>query len=406
MKQKTFITILLTVLMSLVGLKAFAQDIEVKNADGVILYYRYINDGKELLLVRKAKPSIIKYSGNIVIPEDVTFMNRTRKVTSINGLAFRDCTGLTSVTIPNSVTSIGKQAFEGCTGLTSITIPSNTTSIDAYAFEGCTGLTSITIPYGVEYIWDGTFSGCTGLTSVNIPNSVRSIRTEAFSSCTGLTSVNIPNGVRWIYEKAFYKCTRLTSVTIPQSVESIGKQAFDGMDFPSVISLIENPDQIEGKSSDGRTFSTNTFNNATLYVPKGTIEKYKATEGWKDFLFIEEGNGPEGGGETPEIKKCATPTISYQKGELSFACATPDVEFHWSVTNATGENSSGSGISSAVSPWFKVSVYATKKGFDNSDTTTRQFEYNNGGLKGDVDGNGVVNVADHVELSKIIMSQE
>ena len=70
---------------------------------------------------------------------------------------------------------------------------------------------------------------------------------------------------------------------------SVGSQAFDGVDIPTVISLIENPFSIVGKSSDYRTFSENTFYNATLYVPKGTIDKYKATDGWKDFLFIEEG---------------------------------------------------------------------------------------------------------------------
>ena len=71
---------------------------------------------------------------------------------------------------------------------------------------------------------------------------------------------------------------------------SIGNQAFDGVDFPTVVSLIENPFTITGKTSYNRVFTQNTFNNATLYVPKGTIDKYKATNGWKDFLFIEEGN--------------------------------------------------------------------------------------------------------------------
>jgi len=72
-------------------------------------------------------------------------------------------------------------------------------------------------------------------------------------------------------------------------VTSIGGSAFDGVDIPTVISLIENPFTIRGKTSDYRTFTQNTFYNATLYVPNGTIEKYKATDGWKDFLFIEEG---------------------------------------------------------------------------------------------------------------------
>jgi hypothetical protein len=88
---------------------------------------------------------------------------------------------------------------------------------------------------------------------------------------------------------AFYYCEGLTSVTIGSGVTSIGYAAFDGVDIPTVISLIENPFTITGKTSYDRTFSQNTFLNATLYVPKGTIDKYKATDGWKDFLFIEEG---------------------------------------------------------------------------------------------------------------------
>ena len=80
---------------------------------------------------------------------------------------------------------------------------------------------------------------------------------------------------------------------------SIGDGAFYGADISTVISLIENPFTITGKASDYRSFTLNTFNNATLYVPKGTINKYKATVGWMDFMFIEEGTGPNGGGETP-----------------------------------------------------------------------------------------------------------
>ena len=89
---------------------------------------------------------------------------------------------------------------------------------------------------------------------------------------------------------------------------TIGDIAFAGVDIPTIIPLIENPFTITGKTSGFRTFIQNTFITATLYVPKGTIEKYKATDGWKDFLFIEEGAG---GGDTPTTQKCEKPTISY-----------------------------------------------------------------------------------------------
>ena len=95
-------------------------------------------------------------------------------MTSIGDYAFCGCTGLTSITIPNSVTSIGRGAFEDCTGLTSVTFQetSKVATIGDEAFDGCTGLTSITIPNSVTDIGYGAFSGCTGLTSITIGANV------------------------------------------------------------------------------------------------------------------------------------------------------------------------------------------------------------------------------------------
>ena len=345
--------VLFTILAMLVSVSAFSHDIEVANADGVTIYYNYTNDGTELAVTYRGSSYSSysnEYQGSVVIPEEVTYMNRTRKVTSIGGWAFYECSRLTSVTIPNSVTSIGGSAFSSCSGLTSVTIPNSVTSIGNYAFSGCSGLTSVTIP-----------------------NSVTSIGSAAFYYCSGLTSVTIGSGVT-----------------------SIGSSAFDRVDIPTVVSLIENPFAITGKTSDTRTFSQNTFNNATLYVPKGTIEKYKATEGWKDFLFIEEGTG---GGDTPEPQKCATPTITYKNGKLKFSCETEGVEFVYNITPPSAKAGKGTDIS--VPTTYKVTVYATKAGYDNSDVATKEINLGGGGAQ-DVNGDGIVDTQDVLEIYKYI----
>ena len=164
-----------------------------------------------------------------------------------------------------------------------------------------------------------------------------------------------------IGSSAFQDCTSLTSVTIPNSVTSIGYEAFGSIKFENIISLIEKPFDI---SDDA--FSLDARNNSTLYVPVGTIDKYKATKGWKEFLFIEEGNGPKGGGDTPEKKKCATPTIGYQNGKLTFNCETEGATCNYTITDDDIKSGSSNEVKLGVT--YNISVYATKSGFDNSET--------------------------------------
>ena len=151
MKQ-LHVTFLLTVLMSMMGIEATAHNISVANSDGVTIYYIWTNNNTELSVSYRGSSCSSysnEYSGNVVIPESVTYNGTTYPVTSIGYEAFQSCSGLTSITIPNSVTSIGSGAFYGCSGLTSVTIPNSVTSIGDHAFMNCNKLESVTVGPGV-----------------------------------------------------------------------------------------------------------------------------------------------------------------------------------------------------------------------------------------------------------------
>ena len=271
---------------------------------------------------------------------NMTSVTIPNSVTKIGDRAFYWCHGLTSITIPNSVTEIGEKAFVECR-FTSISIPESVTKIGSQAFLFCRNLTkaefvsfealyniqfedgasnplycaqhlfvageeiteivipdtvteigtatfaggvfltSITIPNSVTKIGDVAFDYCSGLTSITIPNSVTSIGYAAFWECLGLTSIDIPNSVTEIGEDAFYRCYGLTSITIPNSVTKLGESAFHGCyDLTSVYYNAQNP-----IASDEYLFSNYS---ATLYVPKGAVDTFKATTPWNKFNKIEE----------------------------------------------------------------------------------------------------------------------
>ena len=198
-------------------------------------------------------------AGELVIPDTI----EGNPVTSIGESAFLDCSGLTSITIPDRVSSIGGAAFESCTSLTSITIPDRVTSIGESAFLDCTSLTSITIPDRVTSVEKGTFRGCTSLTSITIPDRVSSIGGAAFYDCTSLTSITIPDGVTSIGDEAFYRCTSLTSITIPDSVTSIGGAAFSNCTSLTSITI---PD---GVTSIGNNAFLDCTGLTSITIPDG-----------------------------------------------------------------------------------------------------------------------------------------
>ena len=335
------------------------------------VYYNLIAEAKQA----EVTWGDTKYTGSVTIPKSFTYNGVTYSVTSIGSYAFNGFTGLNSVTIPNSVTSIGGLAFYGCSGLTSIEIPNSVTSIGIYAFYKCSGLTSVTIPNSVKSIDEGTFGVCSSLTSIVIPKSVTSIGSYAFSYCSGLTTITIPVGVTSIGDNAFSNCSDLMNVyCYARKSPKMGTKVFDN----------------------------SGIQYATLYVPEASIKGYGITDPWSGFGDIKALSGEYP--EIPEITKCATPTILYENGKLSFSCETEGVRF---VCNfSTPSESYEEGVAVNMPNKLQVSVYAKKDGYENSDVATKDINVSGGasGLRGDVNNDGQVGMPDAMFIVNKILN--
>ncbi|MBQ8542590.1 MAG: leucine-rich repeat domain-containing protein, partial [Bacteroidaceae bacterium] len=228
----------LTLLLLLCSTVASAHDFEVYG-----IYY-YITSSSDLTVSVVCKGGSAgsyddEYSGAVVIPQTVTYNSKTYKVTTIGNYAFNGCTGLTSVTIPNSVTTIGSYAFDGCTGLKTVTIPNSVTTIGSGAFWGCTGLTSVEIPNSVTTIGSSAFRNCSSLSAVYISDLAALFGVDfgneystplyyakdIYLNGTLLKQFVIPEGVEEI-PAGIFRETEFYSVTIPSTVLYIGENAF------------------------------------------------------------------------------------------------------------------------------------------------------------------------------------
>ena len=215
-------------------LLAFGYAMEAKSGEFTVdgIRYYYTNEDDDEVSVTYSSSG--KYSGNIVIPSTVTYNGKQYTVTKIGTGAFRDCTGLTAVTLPNAMTSIGRNAFRDCTGLTTVTISNSVTSIGSYAFYGCTGLTEVTIPNAMTDIGGWAFTYCTGLQTViwnahnvqDIPLSKSGTPMPPFLYCKNLTDFVFGDEVEHIPAYLCYNLTSLKNLVIGNSVTTIGSYAF------------------------------------------------------------------------------------------------------------------------------------------------------------------------------------
>ena len=217
---------------------------------------------------------------------------------------------------------------------------------------------------------------------------VTRIGDQAFYECHELTSVTIPEGVTAIGNEAFGRCYELTSVIIPGSIKTIGEAAFQNCyKLNSISCYAEEPPAMESENA----FEGPVYNNATLRVPAGSVGLYKNTTPWSKFKTI-------------NMLKCATPTIVFENGRLSFECATEGVEFEATITPSGDQSVTGSTLFLADVPVrYRVVVYAQKAGYQRSDPTTRDITYQM--KRGDANSDGSVTIADAIKLVERVLEQ-
>jgi hypothetical protein len=256
-------------------------------------YVKYIVTSKGHLKVTGYSEWRAKGVANIY--PRVSVKGHTYDVTYIAYNAFKNCSGLTAVTIPPTIREIGEYAFHNCSGLKFLFIPKSVNIIGEFAFSGCGGLESISVEEGNKK-YDSR-NNCnaiietqrgwllTGCKNTIIPDDTRSIFHEAFRGCRDMTSIAIPNSVTYIGQGAFEDCSGLTSITIPQSVLEIFHTAFNGC---SGLSSIHCQGEIPPNSGTYGAFEKSIYSTATLFVPKGSLNAYKECQSWSPFKKIVE----------------------------------------------------------------------------------------------------------------------
>ena len=196
--------------------------------------------------------TLMKWFNTEVTSIDMQSDKVLSKITKITA-DFMDNEKLTSVVLPNSLTTIGFRMFGGCSALSSITLPNSLTTIGEEAFYGCSSLSSI-----------------------SFPNSITTIEKSAFIDCN-LNSVILPNKLTSIEEQVFLRCKSLKNVTIPKSVTIIKDYAFSGcISLKTIIFEGEVPPTISSSLFDSLYLQT-------IYVPTGSVDRYKNTEGFKEY---------------------------------------------------------------------------------------------------------------------------
>jgi hypothetical protein len=225
----------------------------------------------------------IDYMVDVVIPPTVSYQGYTYEVREIEYNSLSGWKNILSVSIPATVEKLNDGAFNGCSNLEKVEIKGqNLKIINQWAFAN-TAITEITIPASVTKFEGNTFNGCKKLKKINLGSGITEIPFAMCKGCESLTSIEISEDIIKIHDYAFSGCD-IREVEIPSGLTYFGWSVYQGnYNITKVTSHI-----LEPMSIDSKNFEQTVYENATLYVPKGTIELYRKRDGWKNFLNIME----------------------------------------------------------------------------------------------------------------------
>ena len=262
--------------------------------------FSYRRHGNELTVTRQAEWDNT-YRGILTIPSHVTIDGEDCVVTEIGNSAFKNCTSIRTINLPETLKRIGKYAFKNCTALTAMTLPNGLESIDFAAFQGCSSIRTFKFGAGLKHISSYAFYDCRGIQELDLPNRVESIDRHAFLNCKGLRTltidmttipdesfyycnnlktVNLGNHVKTIGELAFGDCWSLTDLNFGANVDSIAPMAFAGS---TALTSIRRLPVVPPLVADENSFSETTYSRATLYVPESAWLDYYCCDVWTLF---------------------------------------------------------------------------------------------------------------------------
>ena len=244
-------------------------------------------------------PEELKSIGNSAFEGCISLESATLngKLTSIGERAFYLCSHLKSIALPQGITSLNGYTFYNCDSLAEVTLPEGIKSIGSHCFALCSALTSVTLPNTLNTIAEYAFTDCTALTTVAFGNGIQSLGKNAFASCSALESVVLPDGVKSLGKYVFSNCTKLSKVTIPATVEQIGDFALFNCSALNSVECLATTAPVLGRYALHKYSFANSGNGeagkveelsytpivCSIYVPAEAVESYKAADNWSDY---------------------------------------------------------------------------------------------------------------------------